>query len=322
MSRRASARSGLPPSVIREASAWFVRLGAEEATEEDGLACRRWIDADPLHRLAWERVQSLSRQFGQVEPRAGLAALDRAPMRGRRRALKAFALVLGTGGLAAAGLPWRSWTSDVGTAVGERRSATLPDGSALTLNTDSAADLRFDATQRLIVLRRGELHIASHRDPQAPSRPLVVATPAGRIIALGTRFVVKLLEGGAWVAVMEGAVRIEPAEGGEGATRIIEAGSGAYFDERALREARPALHADDWVQGSLFADGMRLDAFIEELGRYRKGRLACDPSVAGLRISGSFPLGNTDRALAAVERALPVRADRYTRYWVVLRTRD
>ncbi|KAG1059180.1 hypothetical protein G6F40_018182 [Rhizopus arrhizus] len=64
---------------------------------------------------------------------------------------------------------------------------------------------------------------------------------------------------------------------------------------------------------------MRLDAFVDELSRYRKGRLVCDPAVAGLRISGSFPLGDTDRVLAAVERALPVRADRYTRYWVVLR---
>ncbi|WZB64613.1 hypothetical protein WJ970_28925 [Achromobacter xylosoxidans] len=50
-------------------------------------------------------------------------------------------------------------------------------------------------------------------------------------------------------------------------------------------------------------------------------RLACDPYVAGLRISGSFPLADTDRALAAVERALPVQVLRYTRYWVVLRGR-
>lgn len=59
MSRRATARAELPQSVIREASIWFVRLGAEEATPEDGAACRRWIDASPLHRLAWDRVEML-----------------------------------------------------------------------------------------------------------------------------------------------------------------------------------------------------------------------------------------------------------------------
>lgn len=318
MSRRATAQAELPPSVIREASIWFVRLGAEEATAEDGAACRRWVEADPLHRLAWDRVEMLGRHFGQVEPQAGLAVLDRVPSRGRRQALKALSLALGVGGAAAAGLPWRAWTSDFGTVVGERRDATLADGSVLTLNTDSAADVRFDADLRLIVQRRGELHIASHGDPHVPPRPLVVATPMGRVVALGTRFVVRLGDGEAWVAVTEGAVRIEPAAGGAGAARVVEAGAGTYFDARAVQAARPAPHADAWVRGALFADAMRLDAFAEELGRYRKGRLACDPSVAGLRISGSFPLGDTDRILAAVERALPVQARRYTRYWVVL----
>lgn len=322
MSGRAAARVELPPSVIREASEWFVRLGAEEATQADGAACRRWINASPLHRQAWDRVEMLASQFGQVEPGAGLAVLDRAPSRGRRQALKALSLALGAGGLTAAGLPWTAWTSDFGTVVGERQSTALVDGSVLTLNTDSAADVRFGATQRLVVLRRGELHIASHADRRTPARPLVVSTPMGRVTALGTRFVVRLLDGEAWVAVAEGAVRVEPAKGGESAVRTVQAGAGTLFDAHAVQALRPAPHADDWVQGSLFADGMRLDAFIDELSRHRKGRLACDPSVAGLRISGSYPLGDTDRVLAAVERALPVRADRYTRYWVVLRARS
>lgn len=313
------ARVELPPAVIREASLWFVRLGAEEATPHDGAACRRWIEADPLHRLAWERVEMLGRQFGQVEPQAGLAALDRLPSRSRRQALKALSLVLGAGGLAAAGLPWRTWSSDFGTAVGERRIATLADGSILTLNTDSAADVRFDASERRIVLRRGELHIASHADRQAPGRPLVVATPLGRITALGTRFVVRLQEGTCWVAVTEGAVNIAPNTGGQGAARIVQAGEGTWFDERTVSAATPAPHADDWVHGALFADAMRLDTFVDELARHRKGRLVCDPAVAALRLSGSYPLGDTDRILAAVERALPVRVDRYTRYWVVIR---
>ena len=32
-----------------------------------------------------------------------------------------------------------------------------------------------------------------------------------------------------------------------------------------------------------------------------------DPAVAGLRISGTYPLADTDRALVAMARALPVR---------------
>ena len=57
------------------------------------------------------------------------------------------------------------------------------DGSILTLNTDSAADVRFDAGQRLVILRRGELHVASHPDARQPPRPLRVVTPMGQVTA-------------------------------------------------------------------------------------------------------------------------------------------
>ena len=311
----------LPEAVIREASLWFVRLGAEEAGAADTAAWRRWLQASPAHQAAWDRVECLGRQFGQVDPHAGIAALDQPRSRGRRQALKALSLALGAGGLTAAGLQWQTWTAALSTRVGERRSVTLDDGSILTLNTDSAADVRFDAGQRLVILRRGELHVASHPDARQPPRPLRVVTPMGQVTALGTCYTVRLLDGQAWTAVSEGAVRIEPANGAADAARTIEAGFSAYFDRVLVQPARPAPHAAAWVQGALYADNMRLDDFIAELGRHRSGRIACDPAVAALRISGSFPLGDSDRILAAVERALPVRVERYTRYWVTLRAR-
>ena len=60
----------------------------------------------------------------------------------------------------------------------------------------------------------------------------------------------------------------------------------------------------------------RLDRVIAELARYRRGHLSCDPAVAGLRVSGSFPLNDTDRALALLSQTLPVRLQGFTRYWL------
>ena len=178
------------------------------------------------------------------------------------------------------------WTSDLSAGIGQTRVATLDDGSLLTLNTGSAADVRFSDALRLIVLRQGELHIATYRDAMTPARPLAVDTPMGRVLALGTRYLVRLHDDRVRVVVNDGAVRIEPAAA---ARRARVGWRRARAPDARARPSGPAMHEDAWLQGALYADNMRLDAFIAELGRYRRGRLACDPAVAGLRISGSFP---------------------------------
>ncbi|WP_440862721.1 FecR domain-containing protein [Symbiopectobacterium purcellii] len=53
-------------------------------------------------------------------------------------------------------LPYRYWLADQRTAIGEIRRLTLDDGSVLTLNTDSAVNLRFDTRQRTVELVQGE----------------------------------------------------------------------------------------------------------------------------------------------------------------------
>lgn len=317
-SRAAPDRASLPDTVIREASAWYVRLGAEEANADDDLAWRRWLASHPLHRVAWERVERLGHQFGHVEPQAAYTALTSPRSPGRRRLLTAVPLVLGAGGLAATQLPWDAWRADLHTPVGQQGQHTLADGSRITLNTDSAIDVRVSPHERRIVLRRGEVHIASRPDTQVPPRPLRVATPLGTVTALGTRFVVRLHDDRVWVAVTEGAVRIA-LQGASAAGPVVEAGHGTSFSGGHVQPVRAAPHPDGWMQGALFADNMRLDDFLAELSRYRAGRLGCDPAVAGLRLSGSYPLDDTDRILAALEGTLPVRTTRITRYWVMVR---
>ncbi|MDH8131951.1 iron dicitrate transport regulator FecR, partial [Klebsiella pneumoniae] len=49
-----------------------------------------------------------------------------------------------------------------------------------------------------------------------------------------------------------------------------------------------------WSQGILSFSDKPLSEVIATLSRYRNGVLRCDPAVAGLRLSGTFPLKNTD----------------------------
>jgi transmembrane sensor len=61
---------------------------------------------------------------------------------------------------------------------------------------------------------------------------------------------------------------------------------------------------------------MPLGEFVDELSRYRPGLLRCAPAVAGLKVSGTYQLADTDQILLLIARNLPVRIDYRTRYWV------
>lgn len=66
----------------------------------------------------------------------------------------------------------------------------------------------------------------------------------------------------------------------------------------------------------LVVENQRLDTLLASLSEYRNGYLGVDPSIAGLRISGSFPLHDSDLALAALPPSLPVRIERLSDWWV------
>ena len=76
-----------------------------------------------------------------------------------------------------------------------------------------------------------------------------------------------------------------------------------------------------WADGMLVAAHMRLEDFLGELGRYRRGQLHCDPQVANLLLSGSYPLDDSERILDLLEISLPVKVRRFTRYWVTVQAR-
>ena len=155
-------------------------------------------------------------------------------------------------------------------------------------------------------------------DTAATPRPLRVATHEGLLQALGTRFTVRQGAGRTQVAVLQGAVRIAPGDGS--ATQVLTAGQRTRFDVRQIEAPVPVDAAGTaWTRGMLLADGMRLADLVAELARYRPGLLHCDPVVAGLRVSGAFPVTDTDRVLSMLVSTYPVdAATRLGGHWVTL----
>ena len=257
-----------------------------EATDADRRAWEQWHRHPDHQCLAADRVHSPVRS---VCPPIAAPTLQ-APAKGRRRALKSILLVASTGSLAYVAYRgasddgvWRSWVAEYRTGVGERRSVMLTDGSRLTLNTDTAVDVSYAATHRLVHLWTGEILIETARDAlyaDTQGRPFVVETAHGSMRALGTRFTVRMHGARTDVAVLADAVEIRASDL-PASPIILQAGQRVSFTRSRIEAPRPVDETvAAWEYGSLVVDDWRLGDVIAELDRYRPGRLSCDPAVA------------------------------------------
>ncbi|WP_034386595.1 FecR domain-containing protein [Comamonas composti] len=324
----------IPPTVAREAVHWLLELGeassaSETQTQHTQQQWQAWLAADPQHARAWQRIAEVDAQLRGLPTPVALQTLT-APGMGRRHAVRlAVLLSAGTGGLLAAqhsdlgSYAWQQLAADWSTTTGQRREAVLADGTRVLLNTATAVDVRYTATERLIVLRAGEILVQSAPDHQPDAatgapRPLRVRTAEGLVRALGTRFSVHQQDGRTAVAVLQGAVELLPAQYPQRSLRL-DAGEQSHFTAQEVGTTQELQQASAaWSEGMLVADDMPLAEFLAELSRYRSGVLRCAPDAAQLRVSGSYPLADTDRVLAALTRSLPVDIHTRTRWWVTV----
>lgn len=317
MALRKSGEPRIAPAVAAQAVQWLVELQDGTPSRQREEDWQRWRAADPEHERAWQRIESVNRGLRGLNTPTALAALDAPASRGRREALKLLTLLVIAGGGALAmrdSEPLLALRADQSTAVGERRHLTLDDGSTLSLNTDSALDIRFDARQRLLHLRQGEMLVNAVDE----ARPLRVETPQGRVLLNGGRLAVRLQDSRSQVSLFAGDAQVFS----HGQRLALHPGQRLDLDARGSGAAQAVdENSVAWINGMLVASSMRLSDFLAELGRYRHGRIGCDPAIADLRLSGTYPLDHTDRILAMLPRTLPVEVRRVTRYWISVHPR-
>ncbi|AMB46966.1 FecR family protein [Methylobacterium sp. AMS5] len=291
--------------VEREAAAWVARLSSSDATQADHRAFEAWRKADPVHAAAYAEMDALWRRLGHLpDPRprktsdktsnktpkslAGLAAV----------ALIAAALAYETGLL-------DRLRADLWSGVGTIEHATLPDGSRVDLNTDTAIAVRFTAGERGIAVLRGE---ASFDVVPDPSRPFVVRGGGLSVRAVGTRFFLRADGADSPVGVAEGRVDVS-AESGR---VVVSAGEEVRIGGDALHVAAADVErATAWRDGRLIFSGKPLAAVLAELNRYRRGRIVLlDRGLGERRVTGAFDARNTDDALDVIAATMGTRIRR------------
>ncbi|KAF1065435.1 MAG: Protein FecR [Pseudomonas citronellolis] len=288
---------------------------------QDRQAWQQWLNSSAEHQWAWAQVERLQLRIKGAPAQLVYATLhsDGVARQASRRALLKGGLALAAGvSLVSAGYssaPLPEVFADYTTAVGERTGWRLAEGSALTLDTQSRADVSVGPEYREVALYQGRVLV----DVAADRRPFRITTRDGCVLLQRGLLCVQQLAGRTLVGVAQGHVEIVPPLSPAGIGQIHR-GQMAGFTRRTVSPAaRLTAATTSWKSGWLVADDWTLGALIQELGRYRRGIVSCDDQVAALRISGAFSLDNFDDALKSIARTLPVRPQHLTHYWTRLR---
>lgn len=212
--------------------------------------------------------------------------------------------------------PVQRLTADYATGVGERRRIRLADGGTLQLNTDTIVNLRFTATERRVIIERGEIFLITGADREASAhRPCRVQTRHGQLHALGTRFLVRQERDYTLLAVQEGAVALHP-HGRANASATAQAGERYRLSTTAATlDSSARFDPGGWLDGVIAARDMRLADFLIELSRYHHDKLSCDPAVADLRLSGIFQTDDIAHSLRFLTQILPLQLRTETPRW-------
>jgi len=310
------------------AAAWFARRrigGLDEGARQE---LDLWLAEDPSHQEAYE---ALERAWFGVESLRGdprvLALREEALRRNPRwrrlltpLAIAASLLIAVPGGAwlaySAGLIPSHEFqTRSFHTGLGERSTITLPDGSKVTLNTDSVVRTEAIKGRRQVYLDKGQAFFQVAHDA---GRPFVVNAAGRTVTAVGTAFDVRVDQGRFEVTLVEGKVRVEapvPEAASVAARPSEKAGSPKLQSTEmvagtqllATSEASWKLQPTDtrretsWTSGQLIFLRRPLGEVAAELNRYSTDRIVIpDPQLAALPITGTFRPGDNEGFAAAV----------------------
>ena len=344
--------SGQKPTcheIVNQADAWIVALRRENVQPADLDKFAAWLSIDILHQQTWDNALTVWQTLGAIShmPLDALLAADpvdavretHQPTSHQASKLNCFlanfsldrlrqrwmpvamacSLLLASALVALFNAPPQSDFYSVG--VGEYAEVVLADGSVVELNTDSAIEVTLTDHSREIELLKGEAFFAVAPDK---SRPFIVDVAGATVRAVGTAFNIYKVSGeSAVVAVTEGIVRIEEADGSSvsaAQSRLVTADSALNIDLlRGLSDADvDNTQATAWRHGQLLFDSTPLAEAVAMLNRYLVQKVVVADTVpSSMRLSGTFSSRQKKETLLAVAQALSLELTRHGDKWML-----
>lgn len=338
--------------VREQAAHWLARLDKGLGSEERANL-RAWLEEDPSHRSAFLEFASLWDDLDVLAELSELFPLEQpvpaAPRRVANRWLLAGSAAAVLAVVAFVGYELRPTVEEpvaaqrspietFETTVGGRATQQLPDGSVITLNTDTEIGVAFVAQSRDVYLRRGEAHFeVAHAE-----QPFLVHVGNQTLQAVGTAFNVHLRpDGDVELTVTEGSVRVTNAPRGDPAAGVqpelesaqaptVVEGELAILDESAVSDgAQPQIirlePADmdaktAWQRGMLIFRGEPLQQMLGEITRYTTTEFVlASEELNDVRVGGYFRAGDVDGLLLALRENFQIESERVGANRIVLR---
>lgn len=305
-------------AVERQAHAWLVRLTSGEMTAGEGEQFRQWC-ADPTHREAFSRAR---RQWDQIA--AAGRVLEPAPLqrtvaderrRWSRRAFLGAAVAAPASLVVVAALhpPLGLWPSvtavaaDFHTATGQRlRVQPLPHVQ-MDMDTRTSVRRRSDVGEAGLELLEGQVAVYS-----PGTAGLTLFAGPGRILANAgpVHFDARCIEGQVRVTCLSGMLRIEHPQG----RMQLQNGQQVRYDTEMSGVVSDAVVSEvsAWTSGMLVFRRAPLEEVVEELNRYRRGRVV----LRGVRlarepVSGRFGIDDPEAALEQLRLSLSLDIRRF-----------
>ena len=337
--------------IAEQAGEWFVTNDEGPLATEDSAALVAWLKASPAHLGEFLGVSVVARDLREacVDPDSSIDTLiararaeDETLVRSlwprvsaavfpSRRWLTA-AVTLASLAVLSLGLS-QLWSVRPASQVsmpasvpalhfatrhGQQLVQRLADSSVLHLNTDSSVTVRYSDTERLITLTSGQAVFEVAHEPQRAFR---VLAGSAQVVAVGTRFDVRLTPEATLVTVVEGrvAVGLSPTSAGHSldhnSPATIEVGANQQVRVAAGEwPARPvavdAERTTSWLRREIVFDHEPLEQVAAEFNRYAPKPIAITtPALRSLEISGVFATDDPDAFIAFLRSLKGVRVE-------------
>jgi transmembrane sensor len=339
--------------ITQEAADWFVANRAGLTTEERHTFAA-WLKASPVHVEEYLTLSVIARDLrqacedsqGSVDallararleehtpvqllwPRVIASVRDVAAHRWQSIAVTMAAIGALTLGLLALWdlrpIPHVSTPSDATalyfeTRHGEQQTRRLADNSVLHLNTDSAVIIRYGKQERLVVLTSGE---ADFEVAHEADRKFRVFAGSAEVVAIGTKFDVRLGHDSTVVTVVEGRVAVGPSPMAVGRStnsnpdqmpRSVQLGAGQQIsvvegEWPAAPVAVDAQRATAWLRRHIMFEHEPLERVVSEINRYAPKPIEITtPALRELEISGVFATDDPEAFIAFLRSLKGVR---------------